>query len=56
MIRIVEGYTDGVREYRVYVNQIWIEQFPTYDEAFDYKVKYEAMLKEKASIATDEQD
>jgi hypothetical protein len=55
MISIVEGYTDGKREWRVYVDQVWIEQFETYDEALSYKMKLLEMQLERASIASDEQ-
>ena len=43
MISIVEGYTNGNREYRIYVNQVWVEQFKTYDEALQYKINYMKM-------------
>jgi len=55
MISIVEGYTDGKREWRVYVDQVWVEQFETHDEALSYKMKLLEMQLERASIATDEQ-
>ena len=55
MIDIVEGYTNGKREWRVYVNQKWVEQFENYDEAMAFKMRLLQMKKEKASIATDEQ-
>ena len=55
MISIVEGYTDGKREWRVYVDQVWGEQIETYDEALFYKMKLFEMQLKRASIATDEQ-
>ena len=55
MISIVEGYTGGKREWRVYVDQVWVEQFEIYDEALSYKMKLLEMQLERASIATDEQ-
>ena len=54
-VDIVEGSTNGKREYRVYINMNWVDQFDTYQEALDFKLKYEQMLKEKASIKDDEQ-
>ena len=54
-VEIVEGCTNGKREYRVYINMNWVDQFDTYQEALDFKLKYEQMLKEKASIKDDEQ-
>lgn len=54
-VEIVEGSTNGKREYRVYINMNWVDQFETYQEALDFKLKYEQMLKEKASIRDDEQ-
>ena len=55
MISIVEVYTYGKREWRVYVEQVWVEQFETYDEALSYKMKLLEMQLELASIASDEQ-
>ena len=55
MIDIVEGYTNGKKEWRVYVNQKWVEQFEDYDEAMAFKMRLLQMKKAKASIATDEQ-
>lgn len=49
IVEIVEGVTNGKREYRVYINMNWVDQFETYQEALDFKLKYEQMLKEKAS-------
>ena len=54
LIEIIEGYTNNVKEYRVYINQKWIKQFETLEQAIEFKLKYEQMLKEKASIASDE--
>lgn len=49
--RIVQGWTNGNEEYRVYVNQEKTAQFKTKEEA----EKYVAKLKlEKATIADDE--
>lgn len=42
-IEIVKGWTNGKEEYRVYENQIWTNQFETYEEAFQYKIKLEEM-------------
>ena len=56
MIEIVKGYTNGVEEYRVYVKQQSVKQFKTLEEATEFKFRYERMLREKASIASDEQD
>lgn len=53
-IEIVKGWTNGTEEYRVYVNQNWVMQFSTYQEAFDYSEKLKQMNIEKASIADDE--
>ena len=53
-IEIVKGWTNGNEEYRVYVNQNWVMQFSTYQEAFDYSKKLKQMNIEKASIADDE--
>ena len=53
-IEIVKGWTNGNEEYRVYVNQNWVMQFPTYQEALDYQEKLKQMNFEKASIADDE--
>jgi hypothetical protein len=53
-IEIVKGWTNGNEEYRVYVNQNWVIQFPTYQEAFDYQEKLKQMNIEKATIADDE--
>jgi len=53
-IEIVKGWTNGSEEYRVYVNQNWVMQFSTYQEAFDYSEKLKQMNIEKASIADDE--
>jgi hypothetical protein len=53
-IEIVKGWTNGNEEYRVYVNQNWVMQFSTYQEAFDYSEKLKQMNIEKASIADDE--
>jgi hypothetical protein len=55
MINIVKGYVNGREEYRVYVNMVNTKQFETYQEAFYFKSKLEEMMREKASIATDEQ-
>ena len=55
MIDIVEGYTNGKKEWRVYVNQKWVEQFESHDEAMAFKIRLLQMKIEKASIATDEQ-
>lgn len=55
MINIVKGYdVNGEEEYRVYVNWVNSNQFETYQEALDFKTKLEQMIKEKASIASDE--
>ena len=56
LIEIIEGYTNNKKEYRVYISQKWLKQFDTLAEATEFKLKYEQMLKEKASIAPDEQD
>ena len=53
-IEIVKGWTNGNEEYRVYVNQNWVMQFPTYQEALDYQEKLKQMNIEKATIADDE--
>ena len=53
-IEIVKGWTNGKEEYRVYVNQNWVMQFPTYQEALDYQEKLKQMNIEKATIADDE--
>ena len=53
-IEIVKGWTNGNEEYRVYVNQNWVMQFSTYQEALDYQEKLKQMNLEKASIADDE--
>ena len=53
-IEIIKGWTNGSEEYRVYVNQNWVMQFSTYQEAFDYSEKLKQMNIEKASIADDE--
>jgi hypothetical protein len=53
-IEIVKGWTNGNEEYRVYVNQNWVMQFPTYQEALDYQEKLKQMNLEKATIADDE--
>ena len=53
-IEIVKGWTNGTEEYRVYVNQNWVMQFPTYQEALDYQEKLKQMNLEKATIADDE--
>jgi hypothetical protein len=55
-IEIVKGWTNGNEEYRVYVNQNWVMQFPTYQEAFLYVEKLKQMNLEKATIADDEQN
>lgn len=55
MIEIVKGYTEIGKEYRVYVNGKSLRQFKTLEEATEFKLKYEQMLREKASIASDEQ-
>jgi hypothetical protein len=56
LIEIVEGYTNNVKEYRVYISQKCIKQFETLEQATEFKLKYEQMLREKASIASDELD
>ena len=53
-IQIVEGYSNGIKQYRVYINMNWTETFESYDEALSYKMTYEKMILEKASIADDE--
>ena len=53
-IQIVKGWTNGNEEYRVYVNQNWVMQFPTYQEALNYQEKLKQMNIEKATIADDE--
>jgi hypothetical protein len=53
-IEIVKGWTNGNEEYRVYVNQNWVMQFPTYQEALNYQEKLKQMNIEKATIADDE--
>ena len=40
IVSIVTGYTNGNQEYRVYVNQVWVEQFKTYEEAMKFKINY----------------
>ena len=30
LIEIVEGYTNNIKEYRVYISQNWIKQFETF--------------------------
>lgn len=52
--QIVKGWTNGIEEYRVYVNQIKAVQFPTHQEAFLYVEKLKQMNLEKATIADDE--
>ena len=52
MYQIVEGYTNGNREYRVYVNMYWVSQFKTREQAEEYIKKLKL---EKASLADDEQ-
>ena len=56
MIEIVKGYSEIGEEYHVYVNGKSLSQFKSLEEATEFKFKYEKMLKEKASIASDEQD
>lgn len=56
LIEIIEGYSNNKKEYRVYISQKWLKQFDTLQEATDFKLKYEQMLKEKASISSDEVD
>ena len=46
-IEIVKGWTNGNEEYRVYVNQNWVMQFPTYQEALEYQEKLKRMNIEK---------
>lgn len=53
-IEIVKGWINGTEEYRVYVNQNWVMQFTTYQEALDYQEKLKQMNIEKATIADDE--
>lgn len=53
-IEIVKGWTNGKEEYRVYVNQNWVMQFSTYQEALDHQEKLKQMNIEKATIADDE--
>jgi hypothetical protein len=53
-IEIIKGWTNGNEEYRVYVNQNWVMQFPTYQEALNYQEKLKQMNIEKATIADDE--
>lgn len=53
-IEIVKGWTNGQEEYRIYVNQNWVMQFPTYQEALDYQERVKQMNLEKATIADDE--
>lgn len=52
--QIVKGWTNGIEEYRVYVNQVKAVQFSTYQEAFLYVEKLKQMNIEKATIADDE--
>ena len=53
-IEIIKGWINGTVEYRVYVDQNWVVQFPTYQEALDYQEKLKRMNIEKATIADDE--
>jgi len=53
-IEIVKGWTNGTVEYRVYVDQNWVVQFSSYQEALDYQEKLKRMNIEKATIADDE--
>ena len=55
MIDIVEGYTNGKKEYRVYVKGEWVEQFEEHSDALEFKFALHQMMMEKASIASDEQ-
>lgn len=50
--QIVKGWTNGIEEYRVYVNQEKTAQFKTEKEAEEYIAKLKL---EKATIADDEQ-
>lgn len=55
-IQIVKGWTNGIEEHRVYLNQVKAVQFSTYQEAFLYVEKLKQLNIEKATIADDEQN
>ena len=55
MIDIVEGYTNGKKEYRVYVKGECVDQFEDHSDALEFKLKLHQMMMEKASITNDEQ-
>lgn len=50
---IVRGWTDGVQDYRLYINQELVKKFTCEGDAVEYINKLKI---EKASISTDEQD